>query len=192
MQTKELLQQALNRADNNHRQLAAEYAQLNEHLNVLVEAQNRTINIDQLDEQITCPNCRCTMWRPFILPGCGHSFCYACLDYWFSLTLTQYLTVHPHYTFGVPQEEQFQSAPPSAHQNMLGHQHNLAPPYSTEFSPPPPPYICMRCNAPVKTEPIDDFALQAIVKIVAEAKGEVEPPDLNTTPAYNVWYHYFR
>lgn len=106
---------------------------------------------------------------------CGHSFCQDCLQDWFGTTLAQFMTAHPGYN---PQ-------PPIVQQYMLYlRQPTLAAPQRRAIerelqslldSMEKPNYTCPTCRDPVKTAPIESFALKHVVRTVAQAEGETSP-----------------
>ena len=58
--------------------------------------------------------------------------------------------------------------------------------------PPPPVYTCLKCRAPVRTAPIEDFVLKSMVQAVTEATGEIEPHPRIIVPNHQLWSKYFR
>jgi len=104
------------------------------------------LDISVLEDQITCDVCSSTLWQPFILPDCGHTFCQSDLEDWFSMTLTQFRATNP------------------------------APVYVNGWQQQPQPrYTCPKCREHVKSKPVEDFALKSLVRAIAKAAGEASP-----------------
>ncbi|KAH9993189.1 hypothetical protein BJV77DRAFT_999076 [Russula vinacea] len=49
-----------------------------------------TLSISALDDAICCDVCTHTMWSPYLLSNCGHTFCQGCLTDWFNTTLAHH------------------------------------------------------------------------------------------------------
>ncbi|KAL0072785.1 hypothetical protein AAF712_000548 [Marasmius tenuissimus] len=127
------------------------------------------LDISDLEDHISCEICTLKLWTPCILPDCGHVFCQSCLQDWFSTTLAQHMTTYPHYDVN-------QRLPRFIEENI-----NLHPHYTAELQryagliPPKPQYTCPTCRAPVKSRPIEDYSLKAVVRTVAKAAREDSP-----------------
>ncbi|KAF6760087.1 hypothetical protein DFP72DRAFT_95274 [Ephemerocybe angulata] len=51
----------------------------------------------EVEDIVACGICTHPMLVPFILPGCGHTFCQKCLTGWFDTTLRNFIVAHPNY-----------------------------------------------------------------------------------------------
>jgi len=47
------------------------------------------LSVSALDEVLCCDVCTQTMWSPYLLAHCGHTFCQGCLTNWFNTTRRQ-------------------------------------------------------------------------------------------------------
>ncbi|KAJ7690647.1 hypothetical protein B0H17DRAFT_1064292 [Mycena rosella] len=122
----------------------------------------------QLEEHISCEICTSTMWKPFILSGCGHTFCAGCLVEWFGTTLAQHMTANPAWR---------STNQPPYH---LVNPRIRANPYIAAMiaqQGPQPEYTCPTCRSPVLTKPVEDFSLKAIIHDAATSAGESSPKD---------------
>lgn len=146
-----------------------------------------------------CEICTSRMWEPYTyaflkktlnwfqpfvlsmssscsLPDCGHIFCLSCLQDWFGTTLAQFMNANPHYNVN-----QAQNIPHLQHlfQNLIQNPHAAAHPQIAamlaNLLPPSPQYTCPTCREPVRTRPIEVFALKAIIRVVTAAAGESSP-----------------
>ncbi|KAL0581803.1 hypothetical protein V5O48_000171 [Marasmius crinis-equi] len=136
------------------------------------EKEKNTIRLDvsDLEELISCEICTMKLWTPCILSGCGHTFCQSCLQDWFSTTLAQHMTTYPHYDVN--------QRLPTFVQDAVDLQPQYAPLFLQQYAPalpPQPPYTCPTCRAPVKSRPIEDYSLKAVVRTVAKAQRESSP-----------------
>ncbi|TFK44502.1 hypothetical protein BDQ12DRAFT_730555 [Crucibulum laeve] len=137
----------------------------------------KLVDTTQLEDNINCEICTARMWSPHLLPDCGHAFCQSCLRDWFSTIQAQFMASNPHYDGNQP-------SPHSAHiQMLLSNPHTFHRPQIaqqiaqllTAYQPPRPDYSCPTCREPVKTRPVEDFALKALVRTIASAAGENSP-----------------
>jgi hypothetical protein len=110
------------------------------------------------------------------LPDCGHIFCLSCLQDWFGTTLAQFMNANPHYNVN-----QARNIPhlQLLFQNLAQNPHAAAHPQVAamlaNLLPPSPHYTCPTCREPVRTRPIEVFALKAIIRVVTAAAGESSP-----------------
>ncbi|KAJ7502833.1 hypothetical protein B0H11DRAFT_1986565 [Mycena galericulata] len=121
------------------------------------------LDASQLEDHISCEICTSTMLTPYILSGCGHSYCGRCLVEWFGTCLAQHMAAHPNWR---PTNQ------PSYHLLNPGIR---AHPYIAAMMAqqgPQPEYTCPTCRAVVSTKPIEDYALKAIIQAVS---GESSP-----------------
>ncbi|KAF9467352.1 hypothetical protein BDZ94DRAFT_1249139 [Collybia nuda] len=132
------------------------------------------LDAGQLEDNVNCEICTAKMWLPHILPECGHTFCQSCLQDWFGTTLAQFMTLHPHYNVNAPH--------PYAHhfqafvgQNPYMHHAPHAAAMFAQYQQLVPQYTCPTCREVVKSRPVEDFALKALVRTVARAAGENSP-----------------
>ncbi|KAJ6558510.1 hypothetical protein DFH09DRAFT_922415, partial [Mycena vulgaris] len=120
----------------------------------------------QLEDHISCEICTTTMWTPYILSGCGHTFCLKCLVEWFNTTLAQHMGAHPAWDAT--------NQPPYHLLSARIRTHPLIAAMITAQGPQPE-YTCPTCRAAVLTKPVEDYALKAIVQAVATSVGESSP-----------------
>ncbi|KAI0297876.1 hypothetical protein B0F90DRAFT_1736642 [Multifurca ochricompacta] len=77
------LEQERDRLQRENRGLSSAVAQLK------ASTRQTTLSISALDDAICCEICTHTMWSPYFLTNCGHTFCQGCLTDWFNTTLSQ-------------------------------------------------------------------------------------------------------
>ncbi|EAU91567.2 hypothetical protein CC1G_02056 [Coprinopsis cinerea okayama7 len=141
---------------------------------------------DDLEDIISCNICTNTMFVPYILSGCGHTFCQKCLIEWFDATLRNFLNANPHYN---------PNQPLGPHLAALLQQPQLlmnpaAAAFIAAHSPPQPQYNCPECRAPVKSAPTENFGMKSLVQMVANARKEAIPPP-PARPRASVWEGFF-
>ncbi|KAJ7755755.1 hypothetical protein DFH07DRAFT_490157 [Mycena maculata] len=122
----------------------------------------------QLEDLTSCEICTTTLWTPYILSGCGHSYCSKCLVEWFGTCLAQHIATHQgwHPT----------NQPPYHLLNPRIRAH----PYIAAMvaqQGPQPEYTCPTCRAPALTKPIEDYSLKALVSFIATGRGESPKKD---------------
>ncbi|KIY53079.1 hypothetical protein FISHEDRAFT_69220 [Fistulina hepatica ATCC 64428] len=178
-------------------EVQTQMARLREELQGAKSAANG-MNLSKIDDHICCEICTLKMWRPFILPACGHTFCMSCLQDWFQTILTRHVREHPQWDISLPSGELPTSTAlalqryPRVYQDVV----TVLIPYR---SMPGPQYTCPRCRASVKTAPIEDYALKAIVAAVATETGEKPQESLvrrgkgkaKAQPAEHPWAKFF-
>jgi len=135
-----------------------------------------TLDISQIEDHISCEICTCKLWRPFILPECGHTFCQSCLEDWFNSTLAQYKVTHPQYNTNANANNHALSIP--GHIRELLDRLSFPVQYQLQIQQPAPQYTCPICREQVKNKPIEDFALKSLVTTIAAAVGESTPTKL--------------
>ncbi|KAJ7128930.1 hypothetical protein C8R43DRAFT_1026399 [Mycena crocata] len=120
----------------------------------------------QVEDHISCEICTRTMWNPYILSGCGHSFCLDCLVEWFGTNLAQHMAAHPGWrsTNQLP----FRASDP----RIRGHPYLAA---VIAHQGPQPEYTCPTCRSEVSTKPREDYSLKTIIHAIATSTGEVSP-----------------
>ncbi|KAJ8518064.1 hypothetical protein ONZ45_g4842 [Pleurotus djamor] len=171
----ERTQALLDDAQSTKEQLAREVVELKQ-----LKQAPKTKHIDpmELEDSVNCEICTGKMWKPYILPECGHSFCESCLQDWFTTSLARHAQTHPGYDVNRP------TAPIPAHMLMMHPQlHQILAMY--DQANPQPEYTCPTCRVRVRTRPVEDFALKAIVRTVAQAEGENSPRKSAPTAAKN-------
>ncbi|KAF8995455.1 hypothetical protein BDQ17DRAFT_1250636, partial [Cyathus striatus] len=139
-----------------------------------------------VEDHLNCEICTHRIWTPYILPGCGHSFCQSCLQDWFSTILTQYMNNHPEYNPNAPNVYINQLAALIADPRLLQHPqitHMLAHRVQQK-----PSYTCPTCRILVLSKPIEDFALKSLIRMISAASDEACPPDA-TNPS--LWDGFF-
>ncbi|TEB37489.1 hypothetical protein FA13DRAFT_912309 [Coprinellus micaceus] len=140
-----------------------------------LEIQKRTggsseIKLDPSDVEdiIACNVCTNTMFVPWILPGCGHTFCQKCLSDWFDTTLRNFLVGHPGYNMNNPGPHHFGYL--MQHPQLANH------PQLAHLIPPRPEYACPECRTPVKSRPVENFAMKSFVTLCHTATHGRPPP----------------
>jgi len=78
------LQQERDMLQENNRHLSAAMSQLK------ANTKQNALSNSALDDAICCEVCTHTMWSPYILANCGHTFCQDCLTDWLNTTLGQH------------------------------------------------------------------------------------------------------
>lgn len=61
--------------------LQGDQSEANNNKNALILKQNSILT--NLSANLCCPICQDVPTQPYLLPSCGHSFCYSCIKYWF-------------------------------------------------------------------------------------------------------------
>ncbi|KAK7057439.1 RING-type domain-containing protein [Favolaschia claudopus] len=137
----------------------------------------------QLEDHLCCAICAGTMWSPYNLSNCGHTFCVKCLVEWFNTCLAQHMAANPNW---------HATNQPAYH---LSHPRIRAHPYIAALiasQGPQPDFSCPTCRAAVTVKPIgihifamfcstlimdhsEDFSLKAIIHVVATNAGESSP-----------------
>jgi len=56
------------------------------------------LDSDQIEDHIVCEVCSSTLWDPYILPDCGHTFCKICLRDWFEQSQLKQSSIQVYYT----------------------------------------------------------------------------------------------
>ncbi|KAJ7668449.1 hypothetical protein DFH06DRAFT_1181719 [Mycena polygramma] len=123
------------------------------------------LDTTQLEDHINCEICTTVLWTPYILSGCGHTFCMKCLVEWFSRTLATHMTANPGW----------RSNQPAYH---LLNPRLRAHPYIAAMAAqqgPQPEFSCPTCRMVVTTKPIEDYSLKAFIHTVATSAGETSP-----------------
>ncbi|TDL22633.1 hypothetical protein BD410DRAFT_788458 [Rickenella mellea] len=138
-------------------------------------------NLSSLEEQLCCEICTATMWAPYTLTECGHSFCASCLLDWFNTALAQHMQQHPNYVAEIV-------VPP----HLLAMRHH--PGVNEQIrqwvairraAMPQPQYTCPSCRVQARAKPVEVYKLKEIVRTVATLNGEGSPRRqgrLNTNP----------
>ncbi|EGO25091.1 hypothetical protein SERLADRAFT_386462 [Serpula lacrymans var. lacrymans S7.9] len=141
----------------------------------VTKKERKFIDVNKLEDSISCEVCTLKMWTPYILSECGHSFCQSCLQDWFSATFTHHMAVHPNFIQGqtIPHQARALLLHPSIlFDAKLQQQVQLM---LAQYQSLQPPYTCPKCRHGVYTRPVEDFKLKAIVQQMAEALGELSP-----------------
>jgi len=124
------------------------------------------VDATQLEDHINCEICTTTMWTPYILTGCGHTFCMKCLVEWFSTCLAQHMTAHPGW------RSNNQPAYHLLNSRIRAHPYIAA---MVAAQGPQPEFSCPTCRAAVTTKPIESYSLKALIHTVATSAGETSP-----------------
>jgi hypothetical protein len=133
---------------------------------------------------------------PHSLPQCGHVFCGACLENWFSTTLVEHLVTYPTYDpnptvpdhlAGLYVQACQEPNHPYIHLQLKA---ELVHFRIMQNLPPPPVYTCPLCRKPVENGPVEDFALKSIVETLAHLMGE-SPPRTNQSHGRTHWEGFF-
>ncbi|KAF8441773.1 hypothetical protein L210DRAFT_896447 [Boletus edulis BED1] len=131
-----------------------------------------------LEEHTLCEVCTLTMWCPYILPECGHSFCEKCLVDWFSTTQARHMTANPQLDDSrsalAGQLHAFVQMVPNLHAYGLhGQQHVRA--VLAGLRRHRPDYTCPSCRKEVLNKPVEGFRLKDLINQIAGLMGETEP-----------------
>ncbi|KAL4074343.1 hypothetical protein V8B97DRAFT_2020852 [Scleroderma yunnanense] len=133
-------------------------------------------DFSELEDHILCEVCTHRMWKPYVLPGCGHCFCQDCLVDWFSTTQAHFMANHPDYeprrAFAYNQLRELLSSIPVLLNPRIQHQIQalLADLWKLQ-----PEYTCPSCRKSVVTAPVEDFRLKALVRHISGLQGESSP-----------------
>ncbi|KAJ7209593.1 hypothetical protein GGX14DRAFT_302122, partial [Mycena pura] len=119
----------------------------------------------QFEDLINCEICTMTMLKPYVLGGCGHTFCVNCLAEWFGTILAQHMTVYPDWSSPVP---------PFLH--LVGPRLRTDPHVAAMIARngPQPEYSCPTCRAPVATKPVEHYILKALIQNLSSPKNAVK------------------
>lgn len=132
----------------------------------------------------TIPGTDAVMTSYFRLPGCGHTFCQKCLCDWFDTTLRNFLVTHPNFHPNNP-------LPGLHHLAYLITQPQLANnPALAQLLPPRPEYSCPECRTPVKSRPVENFAMKAFASLCHTA-AHGRPPPTPPRPKGSPWDGFF-
>ncbi|KAF9453918.1 hypothetical protein P691DRAFT_657162 [Macrolepiota fuliginosa MF-IS2] len=131
----------------------------------------------QVEDGLSCEICTSRMYTPYLLPDCGHTFCFSCLKDWFGTTHARFLQANPHWSAGMVNlyvaRIQGLLRPEYLNHPQI-HNHLL------QLQQPQPEYTCPTCRKRVLRRPVEDYALKALVRNISAA-NEVEkrniPPD---------------
>ncbi|KAF9047352.1 hypothetical protein BJ165DRAFT_1465434 [Panaeolus papilionaceus] len=151
------------------------------------------LNSDVVTEHFECAICSSEMWTPYILPGCGHTFCQKCLIDWFGTTQAKFLAAHPNYhanhntNYGLSQILDYLAAYP----NLATDPRSISA--LKQSLPAEPKYECPECRSPVTSPPIEAFAMKKLIRIVAASKGQGSPKPKSRHPVArnNPWDGFF-
>ena len=102
------------------------------------------------------------------LPGCGHTFCQKCLSDWFDTTLRNFLANNPGYNVNNPGLHHLGYL--IQHPQLANH------PQLAHLMPPRPEYACPECRTPVKSRPVENFAMKSFVTLCHTATHGLPPP----------------
>lgn len=172
------LEQALKlanqRAAQEHSELKSLEKAQAEEINALRSALSK--DFSELEDHILCEVCTHKMWKPYLLPDCGHSFCQDCLVDWFTTTKAKFMNSHPDYdaqramVLG-PLRILLNSIPallnPYVQQQLKALLINLRRMQ--------PEHTCPSCRKPVVTKPVENFRLKALVRHISDLQGEPTP-----------------
>ncbi|KAI0055009.1 hypothetical protein BV25DRAFT_1922176 [Artomyces pyxidatus] len=122
-----------------------------ERLHEKMEARVKSIPMSAFDDIIRCAVCHSTMWSPYILPECGHTFCQSCLMDWFGTIHATHLNAHPDYDVDLPQQ---------------------LPDVAV------PLYTCPTCRTVARARPCKSFLTVKTVQLVSKFSLETEPDGL--------------
>jgi len=147
-----------------------------------VSAGKVALNDSELDDIVSCNICSHTMFTPYILTVCGHTFCQKCLKDWFDHTLRNFIPNHNQPQIA-PNLMAMLQAP-----GMLQHPQMAA--YIQAHIPLQPQYTCPECRAPVKAAPVENFAMKSLARMVTSAKKDAVPPT-PARPRVGPWERYF-
>ncbi|KAG9307875.1 hypothetical protein JVU11DRAFT_13132 [Chiua virens] len=128
-----------------------------------------------LEEYTSCEVCTVTMWSPYTLSECGHSFCKECLIDWFSRAQAQHMTANPHLdAYRGPIAGQLHNLVqmvPNLHAYGPHGQNHLRA-ILVELQRHRPEYNCPTCRKEVLNKPVEDFRLKGLITEIAERMGE--------------------
>ncbi|EKM80794.1 hypothetical protein AGABI1DRAFT_126832 [Agaricus bisporus var. burnettii JB137-S8] len=159
--------------------LARSYAELKEaNASKLESADGKLVlELSKLEDTISCEICTNRLYTPYLLPGCGHTFCLSCLRDWFGMTHAQFLQTNPHWN------------PNAQNQNILRIRSLLRPEYLVHpqiqhemlhIQQPQPQFTCPTCRKRVYQRPVEVYALKSLIRMslsANEAEKAKIPPD---------------
>ncbi|KAI6000778.1 hypothetical protein EDD15DRAFT_1793764 [Pisolithus albus] len=135
-------------------------------------------DFSELEDHILCEVCTHKMWKPYLLPDCGHCFCEDCLVGWFTTTQVKFMHSNPDYD---PQHAmahgQLHVLLKSIPAILNPHVRQQLKALLSKLRQMRPEYTCPSCRKTAVTKPVEDFRLKALVKHISDLQGEVNPPE---------------
>ncbi|KAI6121316.1 hypothetical protein F5141DRAFT_1089348 [Pisolithus sp. B1] len=154
-----------------------------EEINALRSALSK--DFSELEDHTLCEVCTHKMWKPYLLPDCGHCFCQDCLVGWFTTTQVKFMNSHPDYD---PQHAMahgqlhvlLKSIPAILNPNVRQQLKALL----VKLRKMRPEYTCPSCRKTAVTKPVEDFRLKALVRHISDLQGEACPQE--SSPSHPV------
>ncbi|KAK7024298.1 E3 ubiquitin ligase [Paramarasmius palmivorus] len=140
--------------------------------------QSSHLDIDDEDiaDTLQCGICMSMMKQPFVVPECGHSFCFPCLEQWFSEALNAHKQANPRWDSDDRESFRLPSGLRRAVRSAKDASDIL--PLLLDQAPQQPAYTCPGCRQQVRFRPVENFSLKTILRHAALLK-----PNEPLTPA---------
>lgn len=149
-----------------------------EEINVLRSVLSK--DFSELEEHTLCEVCTHKMWKPYLLPDCGHCFCQGCLVSWFTTTQVKFMSSHPDYDAQRAMVHGqlcvlLNSIPALLNPHMQQQLKALL----LNLRKMQPEHTCPSCRKSVVKKPVEDFRLKALVKHISDLRGDASPRELS-------------
>ncbi|KAI6129409.1 hypothetical protein EDD16DRAFT_1471574 [Pisolithus croceorrhizus] len=167
----------------------AQAEEINALRSALSKVPTRFFDFSELEDHTLCEVCTHKMWKPYLLPDCGHCFCQDCLVGWFTTTQVKFMNSHPDYD---PQHAMahgqlhvlLKSIPAILNPNVRQQLKALL----VKLRKMRPEYTCPSCRKTAVTKPVEDFRLKALVRHISDLQGEACPQESSPSlPSSKHW-----